>query len=459
MTSSIRKQLLLWLLVPLIILWAINLLVAYNLSLTLAREIFDRQLLNSADSVINRINFHGSEVTIDLPPAVLTVLRHNYRDKFYFQILRLDGKRLAGDIEIPYDEKDAAVHQPVFKTVTVNGTELRVMTIRVPTQENAGEHVMVQVAETRNARHEFVTRTVGIVALTQLLLIACGAVTVWYGIQRGLRPLTGLQHALSRRSPTDLSPFPEELSPVETRSLLLEINDLLSRIRDDIDRQQRFIANAAHQLRTPLAGLKTYADLSLKLSDDNKMNSQEMRSALSQMHAGIGRMSHLVHQLLMLARLEPTAVASQNPHIAVDLTSIVSDTTEEMVPLSIKRSIDLGFESTEGRVTVEADAAALKEMVTNLIENALLYTPEGGTVTVSVLDNGSPSIVVEDTGPGIPETEREKVFERFYRLHAGEPAGSGLGLSIVKEIADAHRATIEIGDGRSGKGARITVKF
>lgn len=456
MTPSIRKQLLLWLLVPLLILWAINSVVAYNLSIGLSRQIFDSQLLNSADSVISRIKIKDEKVTADLPPAVLTVLRHNFKDKFFYQILNPDGSRIAGDLEIPFSQADVEDKSPVFKTMMVEGMELRIMTIRIPAHRNIEadtSHVIVQVAETRNARNEFVARNVAIVALAQLLLIMCGAVTVWYGIKRGLSPLIGLQAVISTRSKEDLRPVPEELAPVEVRSLVLEINNLLSRLRDDIDRQQRFIANAAHQLRTPLAGLKTYADLALKVAKE-----EETRGVLVHLHTGVARMSHLVNRLLSLARSEPAA-ASPEAYSTVDLNSIVSDTTEELVPLSIKRNIDLGFEGAERATVVRGDATALKELVTNLVENALIYTPKGGTVTVSVVNNGSPAVVVEDTGPGIPETERERVFERFYRLHAGETTGSGLGLAIVKEIAESHDADIKVSEGRAGIGTRVTVTF
>ena len=231
------------------------------------------------------------------------------------------------------------------------------------------------------------------------------------------------------------------------------INDLLKMLNDEIERERRFVANAAHQLRTPLAGLKTYADLALKMNEDESVN-----SVLAQLHTGINRMSNLIVRLLTLARSEP-GVASQTARQTIDLSEIVSSVTEDLVPLSIDEKVDLGFESPNETIFIDGDPVGLRELVTNIIENAVIYTGEGGKVTVRLSNSQGPTLSVEDNGPGIPENERELVFERFYRILRDGASGSGLGLAIVREIANSHGAKVEVKEGADGVGTCFTVTF
>lgn len=466
MTSSIRKQLLLWLLIPLSTIAVISTFIAYNAAILLAREIYDKGLLNSADSVIARVRHKSGQVLVDLPPAAQSILKHNYQDNFFYQIYSMDGKSIAGDGKIPFDQNALKSLQPHYSTRMLDGKEVRVLTIVFPVashfadetpddddDDNPPESLILEVAETRNARREIVTHIVISVLLPQLILITCGGVAVWFGIKKGLFPLQQISQQLSSRSPTDLSPVSETTAPLEVLPLVSAINDLLKMLDDEIERERRFVANAAHQLRTPLAGLKTYADLALKINED-----QSVGSVLAQLHTGINRMSNLIIRLLTLARSEPS-VASQTPQQSTDLNEIVSSVTEELVPLSIERQVDLGFESPQATIYIDGDPVGLREMVTNIVENAIIYNQAGGKVTVRLSKEQYPTITVEDNGPGIPENEREMVFERFYRILRDGSSGSGLGLAIVKEIARSHNAKVEVKEGADGVGTRFTVTF
>ncbi len=468
MTSSIRKQLLVWLLIPLSTIAASSTFIAYNAAILLAREIYDKGLLNSADSVIARVRHKSGKVLVDLPPAAQSILKHNYRDTFFFQIYTMDGKRIAGDGTLPFDRTAVDFSGPHYSTRILNGKEVRVLTMLFPVASHFAdetpdddeddafskpETLILEVAETRNARREIVTHIVVSVLLPQLILIICGGIAVWFGIKQGLYPLQQLSKVLSSRSPTDLSPVSESTAPIEVRPLVGAINDLLKMLNDEIERERRFVANAAHQLRTPLAGLKTYADLALKMNEDASVN-----SVLAQLHTGINRMSNLIIRLLTLARSEP-GVASQAAKQTTDLSEIVSSVTEDLVPLSIEKKVDLGFESPPEAIIIDGDPVGLRELVTNLIENAVLYNSEGGKVTVRLSKLRSPTLSVEDNGPGIPAAERELVFERFYRILRDGASGSGLGLSIVKEIANSHGAKVEVKDGANGVGTCLTVTF
>lgn len=467
MTSSIRKQLLVWLLIPLSTIAASSTFIAYNAAILLAREIYDKGLLNSADSVIARVRHKGGKVLVDLPPAAQSILKHNYRDTFFYQIYTMDGKRIAGDGTLPFDRGAVDFSQPHYSTRMLDGKEVRVLTILFPVASHFAdetpdaddddvpkpETLILEVAETRNARREIVTHIVVSVLLPQLILIICGGIAVWFGIKQGLYPLQQLSKVLASRSPTDLSPVSESTAPIEVRPLVGAINGLLRMLNDEIEKERRFVANAAHQLRTPLAGLKTYADLALKMNEDPSVH-----SVLAQLHTGINRMSNLIARLLTLARSEP-GVASQAAKQSTDLSAIVSGVTEDLVPLSIEKKVDLGFESPHEAIIIDGDPVGLRELVTNIIENAVIYNQEGGKVTVKLSKMRSPILSVEDNGPGIPVAERELVFERFYRILRDGASGSGLGLSIVKEIANSHGAKVEVHDGSDGVGTCFTVIF
>jgi two-component system sensor histidine kinase TctE len=280
------------------------------------------------------------------------------------------------------------------------------------------------------------------------------------GIGRGVAPLEALRREIENRSIRDLTPVKEDRAPPEVRRLVRSLNDLLGRMSATLAAQQRFIADAAHQLRTPTAALKTQVELAQRATDP-----VETRERLSRIHAAADRNGRLVNQLLSLARAEPGRTEPMARH-PVDIVAMARAATELWVPQAITRSIDLGFEGgcqrTDGPATVSGDALMLTEMLGNLIDNALRYTQPGGTVTVGVaraVEGGRPAVLlsVEDNGPGIPETERERVFERFHRVLGTGTEGAGLGLAIVREIARAHAGRVELTTAADGTGARFTV--
>jgi two-component system, OmpR family, sensor histidine kinase TctE len=291
------------------------------------------------------------------------------------------------------------------------------------------------------------------VVLPQLLLIILAAMAVWFGVARGLRPLRGLQDAVSSRSPSDLRPLVADAAPREVKPLVSAINDLLGRLREDRDAQKRFVANAAHQLRTPLAGLKTQTELA-----ERNLGPEELRHTLRHIRTSVDRATRLVHQLLSLARVEPSAFKT-NRLEPVDINCIARDATTELVPQALSKHIDLGFEGLPYPCVLMGDARALFELASNLIENAILYTQPGGKVTVLVESPERPRLLVEDNGPGIPEAEQELVFERFYRALGTSVDGSGLGLAIVREIAETHGASVRLSSRPDGTGTAASVQF
>jgi two-component system sensor histidine kinase TctE len=338
----------------------------------------------------------------------------------------------------------AGEHQ--FFDGVLRGERLRLAAYR------AANGYSVQVGETLHKRDRLV-REILLAELVPTLLIAVTTVALaWWGVARGLRPLAHMRNELLGRSPRDLRPIPETASPIEISPVVAAFNNLLQQLQESSTMQQRFLANAAHQLRTPLAGLQMHLELMLRrdLSDD-------VRTELQRMHGATIRAGRLATQLLALAKAESVPDHGK-PLEIVDLVAVAGDAARDWSVMAIERRIDLGFALSPART--RGDPLLLPELVDNLIDNALRYTPAGGTVTVGTgVREGMSYLCVEDTGPGIGAEEREKVFERFYRVAGTEGDGSGLGLAIVKEIVDRHEGAVAIGPCEEHGGTRICVSF
>lgn len=267
-------------------------------------------------------------------------------------------------------------------------------------------------------------------------------------------PLKRLHKAVSERSHLDLSPLSGDAIPAEVQPLIHAINDLMARLSEVLDVQNRFIADAAHQLRTPLAGLKTQIELALRQDDPTNA-----LASLKSLHASTGRMTRLVSQLLALARNEPNAQQAIRKDL-LDLGILASNITMDWVPRALDKQIDLGYEAPAAAVTLYGDAASIKDLLDNLIDNAVRYTPPNGRITVSVFTgHGRVHLIVNDNGPGIPPEHRERVFERFYSVLGHNSDGSGLGLAIVREIARMHSGEVSIESGLQNSGTRVNVVF
>lgn len=454
--SSIRTQLLAWLLIPLAILWVWRAYLAYSLAVTIAEGSYDRELINSAGSVAMRARKSSGGTVVDLPDYVRDLLRHDNQDHFYYQVLDYDGLRIAGDSGMPKAPLDLSMSQPKLFDGIYHGEKVRVACMLLPLAKVdpslPTRPIMVMVAETLNARQSFARQLLFSMSAPELLIILFGGFAVWFGISRGLRPLKELEDALSKRSQFDLSPVTDTNVPVEVKPLVASINGLLDRLRADMDSQRRFVANAAHQLRTPLAGIKTYLGLMEEEARDKKN-----RQIFEQLSRGVNRMANLVNKLLALAKAEPRAGVAEKR--SLDLNEVAAEAISSLAPEAIEKDIELSFDGTENKAMIEGDAALLHEMISNLVDNAIHYTPRGGKVTCFLTIGEKVTFCVEDTGPGIPESERDRVFERFYRILGSEVQGSGLGLPIVKEVARAHGANITINTPASGLGTLICVEF
>jgi two-component system sensor histidine kinase TctE len=423
---------------------------AYFLSLEPASEAYDQALVDVGIALGERIRSSGDSVLFDLPGAAEQVLRTDKYDTIYYHLRRPDGSPLAGDPGLP---AIPAGQQPVDGVIAYDGLyrdqPIRVVALLVPC---GGQVCTVQVAETTNKRRKLARNIVISSLVPELLITLVTLALVWFGVKRGLAPLQHLSDEIRARSARDLRPIDPGQAPDEARPLVGALNQLFGQVAGASSNQQRFLANAAHQLRTPLAGLQAHTEIALAQGG----MPEENRAQLEQVHRATIRTARLANQLLALARAEPGG--SRLDAAPVNLRAVVEDAADEWVHRAMAREIDLGFELAD--VQVQGDALLLREALANLIHNALEYSPAAARVTVRTgKRNDLPFLEVEDDGPGIPESDREQVLERFYRVAGTPGTGSGLGLSIVREIAAAHRADIAIAAGEGGRGCRVGLTF
>jgi two-component system sensor histidine kinase TctE len=452
--ATLRRKLLAWLLGPLLGLLLLDTLVTYSTSLGFSNRAHDRSLEEMAREVFLHVHPDPVQPSLEIAPMTERILRVDQDDRIYYRVSSSDGRLVGGDPELAPPSARVVTGKPLFHDDTLHGEPVRVVsTLMTVNDARAPTVVLVQVAETLNKRNRLARDILASVFLPQILLILCAGVAVYYGVRRGLLPLERLKRAVSDRSHLDLSPIEAVGVPGEVMPLVEEVNDLLLRLGKTLDFQNRFIADAAHQLRTPVAGIKAQIELALRENDKARL-----RHSVAQLYLSADRLSRLVGQLLSLARNEPGAVERIELH-ALDLNALALEVTMEWVPEALRRTVDLGFEGPETPVFIDGDAHRLRELINNLIDNAVRYSQDAGRVTVRVVAGERRMLSISDDGPRIPVEERERIFQRFHRLLGTQVDGSGLGLAIVSEIAALHKASITLEEDLDGVGNTFTVFF
>ena len=453
--NSLFGEILDWMLAPLLFLWPISIIVTHNVADGIANQPYDLALADNARALGRLIVVQDDSVTLDFPAAPRALFRSDQDDLLYYQVVTASGELIIGDPEIARVEPPlhSVTERILFRNDFVLGEDVRVAYQFLRAPQLSDELLLVQVAETRNKRSDLASRVVTGVLLPQFAIIPLAVVLVWVGLTRGIAPLNRLQSLIRRRRPTDLSPIAPASVPEEVRPLIVSFNDMMARLEENLQSQQRFIADAAHQMRTPLTGLKMQTELALQESDP-----EQLRRSLQQIAESADRASHLINQLLSLARAEATSEKVYAIE-TIDLEAVVLEVAQELFPAALVKGIDFGVENSGHLLMVEGNAVLLREMIKNLIDNAIKYTPRGGGVTARTRAAGAIIFEVEDSGIGIPESDREMVFERFYRVLGSSETGSGLGLPIVREIADLHSATVSLNANPAGHGTIAQVVF
>ena len=455
--SSLRGRLLRMLIPPVAGLLMLGAVTAYFLSLEPASEAYDQALVDVGLALSDRIRSSGEAVAFDLPGVAEQVLRTDKYDTIYYAVRGSDGAVIAGDPGLPAVPPGRPAEEGVIAYDGVyRGDNIRIVALLVPC---AGRLCTVQVAETTNKRERLARNIVLSALVPELLVAGLTLAIVWFGVKRGLSPLEDLSGDIRARSARDLRPIDPGRAPAEARPLVGALNQLFGQVDEANRNQQRFVANAAHQLRTPLAGLQAHTQIALAQSETSGAAStpEAHRAELEHIYRATVRTARLANQLLALSRAEPGGYRPDSLS-KVNLRVVVEDAADEWVHRALEKEIDLGFELVDANVS--GDAMLLREALANLIHNALEYSPSGAHVTVKTLHReGRAVLEVEDDGPGIPAAERDRVLERFYRAPGTPGTGSGLGLSIVREIAQAHGASLEIAPGAEGRGCRVGLTF
>jgi two-component system sensor histidine kinase TctE len=443
---SLFGEILDWMLAPLLLLWPMSIAITYLVAKAIANQPFDHALEDSVTVLAQQVKEVDGRIVARLAGSARDILRADDVDNVYFQITGPRGELVDGDRELPLPPPDDAersgrVH---FRAETLHGTPVRVAYAWVNLQPLADPRLdpplaLVQVAETLDKRAQLANAIIKGVILPQFIILPVMLALVWFALSRGLSPLAQLQERIRARPSDDLSPIDPRQVPEEISPLVGSLNDMLERLADTIAAQKRFIADAAHQMKTPLAGMRMQSELALRQVDPD-----EIHRSLEQLAKSSESATRLVNQLLALARAE------NQPHAGLayetlDLGLLARSVVGDWVQASFAHEIDLGYEAAPAPVEIAGNALMLRELLSNLIDNALRYTPPGGSVTVRVRTDPPHAILeVEDTGPGIAPAERVHVFERFYRILGNVAPGSGLGLAIVREVAQQHGAEIDV---------------
>ncbi len=439
--NSLFGEILDWMLAPLLLLWPMSVTLTYLVAQSIANGPFDRNLGEAVGVLSDYVTEFKGQVTLQLPIAAREVLRADSADAVYYMVLGLRGEFVAGDPDLPLPPEDEAPGTEVkFRFDQARGNDVRIAYAwRAFKQNGESRHALVQVAETLEKRSQLANEIIRGVIVPQFIVLPIAVVLVWFGLSRGLAPLAALQDRIRSREPNDMSPIDPRAAPEEISPVVVSFNELLERLSRNMQMQQRFLADAAHQMKTPLAGLRTQAELAMRETDP-----QQLKRSLRQIATSTERATHLINQLLALARAEHQSTDPARFEV-VELNALARSVVQEQVPDAISRRVDLGFEPAERPVRIVGVPLLVREMMLNLVDNGLRYTPEGGSVTLRIRQvKESAFIEVEDTGPGIPEAERQRVFDRFYRILGTNVDGSGLGLAIVREIVERHDGLIRV---------------
>ncbi len=447
--SSLRYRLLRWLVIPLV---AANLAGAagvYWLAWIPAQTALDQSLSDAAWALVPHVQDGGASLELKLSQQAEQVLRVDHFDAVYFVIRDPLGRTIAGDADFPALRQPDSINVYTAYDTRMRGEEVRAITLRTVIED---EPLLIGVAETGIKRQQIRLRILWSLAALELLLVLLIPTLIWVALNRGFVPLSSIRDDLDRRKPDDLSPLPMQHAPQEIAPFIRAMNSLLARAQGSARAKQDFLANVAHQLRTPLAGFKAQ----LEWLQQRQRHDAEASSSINLMMASTDRMVRQANQLLALARSEPGDFERRRLE-RLSLDKLVAESVQQFVDDAAKKNIDIGFHLRPTEVA--GDAFLLRDLIDNLVDNAIRYSQEGAAVTVSCRQDDAGGVLkVEDNGPGIPPLEKDKVFSRFYRLDKSQP-GSGLGLAIVRDIAIDHGAVIDVQPGPNGTGTVFLVRF
>ncbi|AMP12276.1 HAMP domain protein [Collimonas arenae] len=473
--GSLRTQLLRWLLIPLLVLVGLDAFSVYRNALDVADLAYDRALLASTRALAERVSVVDGKVVADVPYVALDSFETDTLGRIYYKVTGTRGEFVSGYEDLPAlppNVPRSEIYPALvrFYHADYHGQPVRIAALYQPVYDDSMRGIaLIQVGETMDARSDLTRKILFSTLWRQGLLVTVAALLVWFAVRFVLRPLMQLKAEVEARSPTDLADFDADRVHKEVRPLVAAMNGYMGRLQALITGQRRFIADASHQLRTPLTVLKTQAELALRELDRNPNDARawrDMREIVESIAGTTDSTVHLANRLLTLARAEHGVVESGV--VPVSLTDVVRQVGLELARTAVKKQIDLSFDADEG-VMVNGNALLLHELVSNLVDNAIHYTPAHGRVILRVRRDDAAQralLEVEDSGMGIPAEDRERVFSAFYRSPSAQqqnPGGAGLGLSIVRDIALSHDAQMKLTAAEDGNpacpGLKVSISF
>ncbi|MCE1163347.1 MAG: sensor histidine kinase N-terminal domain-containing protein [Thiomonas sp.] len=473
-SRSLFGEILDWMLAPMLLLWPLSIGITYLVAQAIAARPYDAALEHTLRQLAVQVQMHGAQGAVQSALWQQTLRQPPAGGILAYEVRGATGALLAGTHELMSPPSLPPSHASAAITVSWRDGEMGDRGVRLaaawvwpPAAPGAARAmpVLVQVAQSMDARTRLARDIVQGVILPQFVVVPIFILLVWFGLGQGIAPLNELQARIRRRRADDISPIDEREAPEEIAPLVDSINSLFARLQQSLQTQKRFVADAAHQIKTPLAGLRMQAELAQRETDP-----EELRASLRQIGRSVERTTRLVNQLLALTRAENQGGAARAVFETIDLRQPAAEAMQELAMLALDKNLELEFDSPPLPLQVRGNALLLQELIKNLLHNAITYTPPGGSVTLRLrgaMGEGprvEPLVLlqVEDSGPGIPEAERAQVFEPFYRILDNGSEGSGLGLAIVREIARQHGAEItlsELPHPTSGTGLRVQAQF
>ena len=457
--ASLRKKILSWFMPLMLLLILVDSTMLHRLAVNALEKELDADLYGSVDDISDYLRLSGfGGKNFEILENASRILLNDDVDKVLYSVTDENGILLSGIktlIESSKNKISKTNSKPYFFFIEVNHEKFRVVRSIIAIENPSNiQKINIQVAVTLNRRNALANKILFGIVVPQLILVLVSFLIISISVKKGLAPLSDLQDAVSKRSEQNLSPIDLPNIPEEVFLVANSVNNLMKQLQNLISVQNRFIADAAHQLRTPLAGAQAQLELA-----ELGGNPQILESTLPKVHQSLDRLLHTVNQLLVLAKSQPEAIAMIKM-TTIYLNLIAKEVASEMAPTAIQKEIDLGFESTEMPALIIGNAERLKALLYNLLDNAILYTQDGGKVTVAInATNSMVELKVTDNGPGVSLEERDKIFDRFHRVMGSGQEGSGLGLAIVKEIANLHGASIAILDEENIHGLQVLVSF
>jgi two-component system sensor histidine kinase TctE len=452
---SLRRNLIVWLFAPLLLLSTGLLWESYFEARLQADRAFDRTLTGSALAIADRVVLApDGELEVDVPYVALEMLTSGAGDRVFYQVRGADGKVSTGYEDLPQPESAPSPgSEPVFYYGSYKGSAIRA--IAMPgAASNAQRSLgfLVLVAETTQGRQALARETMIRAALRLAAMIVVAGIVLWFGVTRGLRPLERLGQAVGRRSPDDLRPV-EHVVPREVQGLMQAINGLLGRLRDSLGALRRFTGNAGHQLRTPLSIIRNNLTLAARADSE-----EERLARIGEADRAVRDAERLVEQLLLLARVEESKAVEEGGAV-VDLNDLAEECARDRAAPALRAGLELAFEPAPMAARVEGNAVLLRELLLNLIDNAVRYAAPGQATVRVIAGEGENILEVQDEGPGIDPQARNRALSRFSRLDRHSPEGAGLGLAISAEIANRFGGSMDLEPVEAGRGLSVRVRL